>query len=219
MITPKISACNRAINWLNQYIAHNQNSKLPSTICILAKIKKKKIDCKSINNSPIEDNSWLSGFTDYDGNFSINIHKRSDKNITSVQLFYRLEIRQNYLRKDNNNFNLSFFPIMYKIGLFLGAPVYSRSRILKDKIFYSFIVMAQNSISKSKVIDYFEKYPLLSSKYLDYKDWKCIFYLQNSNNLTSYYLDKALLIIKFFNSKRNNDSVSWDHLNDCYLLK
>ena len=45
---------------------------------------------KPIDNSPIESNSWLSGFSDADANFSINIHKRSDKNSTRVQLYYRL---------------------------------------------------------------------------------------------------------------------------------
>jgi hypothetical protein len=59
---------------------------------------------------------------------------------------------------------------MSKIGLCLGATVNSRSRLIKDKIFHSFTVIAHNKNSQFKVIDYFNKYPLLSSKYLDYKD-------------------------------------------------
>jgi len=168
MRTPKIEAMHRAINWLNDYIINNTNSKLPSTLSILSKIK--KLECKPLDNSPIDENSWLSGFTDSDGNFSINIHKRSDKNSTRVQLYYRLEIRQNYHKTDSNGLNLSYFPIMSKIGLYFGVTVYSRSRLINDKIFNSFTIIAQNSNSKSKVIDYFSKYPLLSSKYLDYKD-------------------------------------------------
>jgi hypothetical protein len=59
---------------------------------------------------------------------------------------------------------------MSKIGLFLGVTVYSRSRIIKDKIYYSFIIVSHNKLSNSKICDYFNKYPLLSSKFLDYKD-------------------------------------------------
>ena len=99
MRTPKIEALNRTINWLNNYMSVNQNSKLPSTKLILSKLN--KIELKDIDNSPIDSNPWLSGFSDADANFSINIHKRSNKNLTRVQLFYRLEIRQTYHRLNN----------------------------------------------------------------------------------------------------------------------
>lgn len=59
---------------------------------------------------------------------------------------------------------------MSQIGMYLGVTVYSRSRLIKDKIFHSFTVISHNKNSQSKIIDYFKKYPLLSSKYLDYKD-------------------------------------------------
>lgn len=215
MRTPKIEAMRRAIDWLNKYIIKNANSKLPSTITILSKIK--NLNCKPLDTSSIDQNSWLSGFTDSDGNFSINIHKRSNRNSTRVQLYYRLEIRQNYHKTDSNGLKVSYFPIMSQIGLYFGVTLYSRARSINDKIYYSFIVNAQNSYSKSKVLDYFSKYPILSSKYLDYNDWVYVLELQNSNKITTSYLDKAILIRKNFNSTRT--TFSWDHLNDCYLLK
>lgn len=45
-------------------------------------------------------------------NFSIN--KRSNKNSTRVQLFYRLEIKQTYHRLNNEGEQVSFFSIMSK---------------------------------------------------------------------------------------------------------
>jgi ribosomal protein S25 len=64
----------------------------------------------------------------------------------------------------------SFFHIISKIGMYLGVTVNSRSRLINNKIFHSFTIISQNKNSNSKIILYFNKYPLLSSKYLDFKD-------------------------------------------------
>jgi hypothetical protein len=56
------------------------------------------------------------------------------------------------------------------VGMFLGVNILSRTRNKKDKLFYSFIVIAHNKASIEKITDYFSDFPLLSSKYLDYKD-------------------------------------------------
>jgi hypothetical protein len=82
MRTPKIEALSRAINWYNEYIQNNQNKNQASTQDILSQIS--PIELKPLDESPISSNSWLSGFTDSDGNFSINIHKRSNPRPTSV---------------------------------------------------------------------------------------------------------------------------------------
>lgn len=170
MRTPKSEAKNRAIEWLNLYIEKNINNPKaqPKTLNILKQIH--PLLAKPIDNSPIESNSWLSGFSDADANFSINIHKRSDKNSTRVQLYYRLEIKQNYHITESSGEKVSFFPLMSQIGMYLGVTVHSRSRSVKDKNFHSFTVISQNKISNLKILDYFSKYPLLSSKYLDFKD-------------------------------------------------
>ena len=99
------------------------------------------------------------------------------------------------------------------IANFLDVNVYSRSRILKDKQYYSFIVMANNKNSLLKITDYFNKFPLLSSKYLDFKDWSYVLELQKANPTTTSYLDKALNIRKDFNNTRT--TYSWDHLKNC----
>lgn len=91
---------------------------------------------------------------------------------------------------------------MSQIGMYLGVTVYSRSRSVKDKNFHSFTVISKNKISNLKILDYFSKYPLLSSKYLDFKDWAQILDLQNSNPVTTSYLDKANIIRTDFNSTR-----------------
>ncbi|EKM73650.1 hypothetical protein AGABI1DRAFT_49494, partial [Agaricus bisporus var. burnettii JB137-S8] len=219
MRTPKIEALNKAIVWLNDYKINARNiDKLlengnPRINLIINKIS--LLEIKPLDQSPLETNAWLAGFTDGDGNFSINIQKRTNKNSTRVQLYYRLEINKNYHKLDLNGNTLSFFPIISKIGLFLGVTVYSRSRIIKDKIYYSFTVMSFNKSSNSIVYNYFNKYPLLSSKFLDFKDWAFILKLQNTNKLTTSYLDKAIQIRSDFNKTRT--TFVWDHLKfNCY---
>ena len=106
---------------------------------------------------------------------------------------------------------------MSKIGLFLGVTLYSRSRLIKDKVFYSFIIISQNKESNLKVCDYFNKFPLLSSKYLDYISWCYVLDLQQKNSRTTSYLDEALIIRKDFNKTRT--TYNWDHINNCYLTK
>ena len=46
--------------------------------------------------------------------------------------------------------------------------------------FFSFIVMSASKSSLIKTSDYFNKYPLLSSKFLDYKSWLYILELQKN---------------------------------------
>ena len=69
----------------------------------------------------------------------------------------------------------------------------------------------------NNIIPHFNKYPLISSKYLDYLDWLHIFNLQQTHSLTTLYLEEAIKIRKNFNSTRT--TYTWDHLNNCYLSK
>ena len=52
-----------------------------------------------------------------------------------------------------------------------------------------------------KVIDYFNRYPLYSSKYLAYKDW-CLVQDLHKGNLNKEKLDTIKNIKNNFNSKR-----------------
>ncbi len=215
MRTPKIEALERTLNWLNDYISKNQDSKLPSTQNLLTKIS--LLSIKSLDSTPIDNNPWFTGFSDADANFSINIYKRSNKNSMRVQMFYRLEIKQTYHKFDSIANQVSFFPVMSKISEFLNTSVLSRTRLVKDKQYFSYMVIAHNKISLSKVKEYFLKYPMLSSKQLDFKDWLFILNKQTNTFNTISYLEDAIKIRKDFNKSRS--SFNWDHLNDCYLIK
>ena len=159
MRTPKIEALHRAINWYNEF--YNMD-----------------ITTLGLDYSPIDSNNWLAGFIDGDGCFSINLIDRKKKSVIStkrVQTFLTIELRQNYHRDCSIELGgFSYFYILSIIARYLNVNVYSRSRDQKDKIFYSYKVVSHNLQSHAKVINYLDKYPLYSSKYLAYKDWKFV---------------------------------------------
>ena len=155
MRTPKLEALHRMIDW------HNSTNNTNIT----------RLD---IDTSEIDSNSWLAGFADGDGNFSINVTNRKKRGkITSkrIQTFFRIEVRQNYHKQTlYNTNNVSYYNIINIIGLYLGVNVYSRSRIQGEKVFHSFTVVSHNMDSHQKIMKYFDRFPLYSSKYLSYKD-------------------------------------------------
>lgn len=229
--TPKYEAIIRAINWLNNYIKINNNKYIKNLNnynneireLILKKIK--ILEIKPIDISDIWSNSWLTGFTDADGNFSIILSKR--KRGMTLSLQYRLEIRQNYnkiINKDeinllDKNIYNNYFIIMINIASMFNSNLYSRKRYLKlqkqqsYKFYYSYFVSVSSIINLKLVNDYFNKYPLLSSKYLDYKDWSKLITLILLKNKISHpeCIDLAIKTRKNFNSTRT--IFNWDHLN------
>jgi hypothetical protein len=88
-----------------------------------------------------------------------------------VQTFFRVELRQTYHRDVKvEQGGASYFVILNKIASYLGVNLLSRTREQKDKLFYAFMVISHSAASHAKVINYFDRFPLYSSKFLAYKD-------------------------------------------------
>lgn len=200
MRTPKIEALHRAICWINE----KENTSIP---------------CLGLDISPLDSNSWLTGFTDADGNFSITVYDRKKNGVflrTSVQTFFRIEVKQNYSREVSiAQGGASYFDILTKICMFLTVNLYTRTREKEDKVYYAFMAVAHNSRSHEIVRNYFDRFPLYSSKYLAYKDW-CLVQDLHRGSLTKEKLDKIKGIKNNFNSKRKHFNFS--HL-DSLLFK
>jgi len=127
----------------------------------------------------------LAGFIDADGHFSISLSKRTKKHLDKVVVYMRLEIRQTYHRTSVNetragayksslcqkgNRNSSYYFIMSEIATLLDVNLNSRNRLKDDKIYSSFIITASSKKRLDIIREYLTRYPLLSSKYLDYLD-------------------------------------------------
>ena len=180
---------------------------------------------KPLDNSAVDSNAWLAGFLDADGNFSITLSKRTKKHLDKVLPYMRLEIRQTYHRasvnetfdKSSNN-NLSYYFIMSKIATYLDINLNNRERLKDEKIYSSFIITASSQKSLDTLREYLNKYPLLSSKYLDYLDWSEVIDLikeKGNNNVPGGSWELASLKRKDFNKTRT--TFTWKHLKFTYI--
>ena len=150
--TPKIEALHRLIEWLNK------SSKFPP------------IKALGLDTSHLKDNAWLTGLLEADSNFLITYLLNSSRLAYNVRLTMRLSQKQEYIR--NSELIGSYKSIMKDIASFCGVGLSSytrnRTRILQES---GFLVRVTSKLSRELLISYINKYPLLSSKRLDYLDW------------------------------------------------
>jgi len=114
-------------------------------------------------------------FIDADGNLSITVydHKKNSKVIrTSVQTFFHKEVKQNYSRYvPADQGGVSYFCVMTKITSFFTVNLYTRTITKDDRVYYAFMAISHNIRGQDIIINYFNRFPLYSSKHLAYKDW------------------------------------------------
>ena len=179
--TPKIEQLFKLIDWMNKNHCMSIQ-KLP------------------INDSPILNDSWLSGFIDSDGCFYIR------NSLKQIICKFSLEQRMVY-PKNNESYNY----ILNKICLALNVKLHSRIRENIKKSYY--IIRVENHNSIKSLIDYLDSYPLNTSKYLDFLSWKIVFYsIINKNHMTV----EGRKLVSEQKSQMNNSRTyfNWDHLNN-----
>jgi len=139
-----------------------------------------------INMNNHLDNHWLTGFTDANGSFQIKlIHDRNP---------LKQEVRLNFQLDQKNNDLLEL--IKTKFGGNIG---YSKQT---DTYYYG----STNFESARNIINYFDCYHLLSSKYLNYIKWrKAYISISNKNHLTEAGILKIMKLKNSMNSF-NKDS-------------
>lgn len=102
---------------------------------------------------------------------------------------------------------------MNQIALLFGASFYSVSRTNSEL----WCVSVGSLAGVEKVINYFEEFPLKSSKYLDYKDWSLVFHLIN-NKLHLSKPEETFSQVKILKSSTNKvrTTFNWNHLSNFY---
>ena len=131
---------------------------------------KKEIDFK-LNLKKDLKNHWLAGFSESDTSFQIKILNQNNK----------VEVRLNFQIDQKNK------DVLLLIKDFLGGNIgYRKSQ---DLYFYG----STSFGSAKNVINYFDKYHLLSSKHVNYLKWrKAYLIIQNKDYLTENDQDKLI---------------------------
>jgi hypothetical protein len=162
---------------------------------------------KPLDSSPIDSNAWLSGFIEADGSFSIFLNKNS------------IRIRFSLTQSSINKFGDSSEAIMKEISEYLEVKVSSYQR---KKAPYSLeLTVKTESIRTNEIlINYLTKFPLWSSKFLNYSDWLIALSLfkkvYNTKNKSEDVFNEIREIKERMNDKRVD--FNWDHLQNFYNL-
>ena len=106
--------------------------------------------------------------------------------------------------------NESYYKILNEIAIFLNCNLKTRKQISTGNEYYN--ITASSKQSLFIIINYLNTYPLYSSKYLDYKDWKQeVELILKNEHLTNNGIIKADLLKNSMNIKRTY--YNWDHLD------
>nr|YP_004376359.1 intronic ORF at intron 2 of nad5 [Moniliophthora roreri]ADO51567.1 intronic ORF at intron 2 of nad5 [Moniliophthora roreri] len=186
MRTPKIYNLNKLIDYLNN--------------------KGYSINKYPLDNSPIDSNAWLAGLIDSDGHFSVRVS--TDKNNLLKRIACSLEICQ----RQKDLISHSYFNILSIIGELLLCKVKETKTNSKNP---QYRIRTTSLNGNLVLIDYLQKYPLFSSKYLDYKDWNLVLtYFVNKEHKIKY--NEIVKIKSSMNDRRT--FFTWDHLQNFYNL-
>ncbi len=194
--TPKMYELYKAIDYI--YLNYNIN------------IKKQDID-----NSNLLNNSWLSGFLDCGGNFYIRYSNKSiicKLTLEQRMIYPTTNLSYKYILNNicttlNIKLNMKYKPVLVHSNLInlinKGCPNLNKSY---------YIIRVENQTSINILINYLNNYPLISSKYLDYLDWKEAY---NSIILKTHYTLEGKSKIQNLKLQMNDSRLkfNWDHLN------
>lgn len=159
-----------------------------------------------LDNSSLFENAWFAGFIDSDGCFSIKGFTGNPRTYISVQFFL--------LQRKLDISRLSMEEIMQKFSEFLGCSLKSKviTPLNGKKEFSSFTITTSNNNSNQILIDYLNKFHLLTSKYLDYKSFERANHLYfNKLHRDPVFYEEIRLLKSSMNNRRT--SFNWDHLD------
>lgn len=131
---------------------------------------------------------------DADGSFSIQ-HTKKEDGALNRKVSCRLRIEQTMIEAKTN---VSYLCIMNEIAQFLNCNLLTRKQVNTGKEYYTLAATSRNSLII--ITNYFEVFPLFSSKYPDYLDWSKAVKLILSNE---HCTNANLLVIDHLKSKMN----------------
>jgi len=193
--TPKYHALYKAIDNVNKW--RNANiSKLP------------------LDTSSLDTNAWLAGFIDSDGHFSIKLTGcyGSDNSESRGRVQCVFSINQSELNRVSGESNITF---MKNLAEFFQVNLNHKveNSPLFKKPAKKVVLYAQSDRRHYIITSYLTKYPLMSSKYLNY-----LSFFKGLNYLGKRLTSEEILEVRTIKQSMNNSRTeyNWDHLNNFY---
>jgi len=190
----------KIINLINGKMRTLKIEQLHKLIDLINNKNNNNITPLPLDNSSLDSNAWLSGIIEADGCFYVRYSQ--NKHAKTKKIACMLELAQKRININNKD----QIEIMNKISKFLLTKL----KIRKNQYWIKTTTFESNL----KLLEYLNKYPLFSSKYMDYITWSKILKLmikkEDKNNL-----QKILKYKENMNSKRT--LFKWDHLNKFYF--
>ena len=146
----------------------------------------KPVKKEIIHTTNIPDLHWISGFVSGEGNFDAGIRKSTNFKNERVYLRFRITQHERELK------------LMKLLIKYLGAGRIEFDRRV-DASTITIVVGNYSDIIK-KIIPFFDKYPILGNKQLDYLDWSKI---ANKIKLGEHKTQKGFEEIKVIESGMN----------------
>lgn len=158
-----------------------------------------------VDQSPLLENAWLSGFIEANGHFSVKA------SLSSYKSECRMEIVESTI--DYNNISKKDF--LEKIAYITHSTVKTTKQ---RKPFNLYRVRTLNIKGNLVCKEYLQKYPLFGTAFLDFQDWCVVlqFFEKNLHKNKSFY--NIIVQIKE-EMNHNRRRYRWDHLKNFYHLE
>jgi len=196
--TPKIQALYKAMDNLNTW--RNANLlKLP------------------LDTSSLDSNAWLAGMLDTDGNFSIKLTGSYGSDDSEVRgrvrcVFSLAQSKLNRVTEESNSPFMTDISNFFQVNL-NAKVVKSTGPEFKKPIYEALVFYAQSDSKHYITTSYLTKFPLMTSKYLNYLD-----FFKGLSYLGKRLTDKEIREVRIIKNSMNNQRTefNWDHLNSFY---
>jgi LAGLIDADG endonuclease len=141
---------------------------------------------------------WFRGFCDAESNFTVRVRKNKDKNIQGFEFIFRIAL------------HIDDIKVLKKVQDKLNC-----GKIIRDRNTYIYLVSSLIDI-ETVIIPLFNKWPLMTKKYLDFLDFKKSFYIfkkrQKDKQNTQTYNLQILKLKNSMNDKRVNFIINENHI-------
>ncbi|CBQ72559.1 probable intron-encoded endonuclease aI4, partial (mitochondrion) [Sporisorium reilianum SRZ2] len=153
------------------------------------------------NQSPLESDSWLSGFIEADGSFQV----RTSLTSKYPRLSLSFELVQSRITRYGTR-QRTMFNVIEDIAVYLETNV---KEIRSDRKNPQYRLRTTSLKTNKNIQDYLVQYPLKGTKYLDFLDWcKVLSYFEQGT-----HIENTAHIVEIKSQMNQHRTVyNWDHL-------